>query len=156
MNPSRPPHPFPLDQWSTVQAQAWRDACLCMLDAVGAVSRLNLQTAKVLLEESSDLVDDWLKAEPSYRLRMPLDQIEPSRRKAQAYAGHVQRIVEESGMEVARVLDKQVDVSGRQLREAIEAMTADGPVGFQSLVSLNSPHSEDTNASGDGSPRSRA
>ncbi|MEZ5649127.1 MAG: hypothetical protein R3E87_01105 [Burkholderiaceae bacterium] len=155
MNPI-PVNPAMLSLFHAAPMRIYGDSCVLAFGALSAISELNWQTARVVMQESGQWMADWMSAEPGHRLLMAIAEVEPTGLKMQAYCGHVQRIVEESGTEFAKLFDKQVDMNERQMLESVEAMAADGPVGNQSLVRLMTPASKDTNASADAGLDSRA
>ncbi|MEZ5661396.1 MAG: hypothetical protein R3E83_23665 [Burkholderiaceae bacterium] len=156
MNPITTATPLSVARWQANQFGAVCHSYLHVLDALTELTDLNLQTTKVVVEETGHWMGSWLRADPGGRIRMQLDELTPASLKAQAYCGHVQRIFEQSGTKLAKLFDKQIDMSGQQMLETVEAMAADGPVGYQSLVSLITPAQEDTNASADASPDPQA
>lgn len=101
------------------------------------LAQLNVQAAKTSVEESVQRGMSLLETRDVKALADTYSEsAQPSGEKLTAYARHVYEIASETGAEIAKVVEKQLSESSRQLTASIEAMAKNSPVGSEGVVTL--------------------
>jgi len=127
------------------QMVAMHKAALESLQAVAAKSfegfeklaELNLAATKTSFEESTEHVKALLEVKDVKSLAdLAAGSAQPAADKIQAYAKHVYEITSETGTEIAKLVEKQLADSNRQLHAAIDAMAKTAPAGSEGMVTF--------------------
>lgn len=101
------------------------------------LTELNIQVAKASLEESTDAMKSLLDAkEPKAVVDYAMASGQPAVEKATAYAKHVYEIANETGTEIAKLLEKQFSEGNKQLHAAIDSMAKNAPAGSEGVVTF--------------------
>lgn len=101
------------------------------------LAELNMAAAKTSMEEGAEQVKAMLEAKDAKGLAdMASHSAQPMADKATAYAKHVYEIASTTNAEIARILEKQVAESNRQLYSVIDTMAKNAPAGSEGMVTF--------------------
>lgn len=101
------------------------------------LTELNIQLAKASLAESTDVFKSLLDAKDGKAIvDYAVGSGQPAVDKATAYAKHVYEIANETGTEIAKLLEKQFSESNKQLHAAIDSMAKNAPAGSEGMVTF--------------------
>lgn len=117
--------------------EAYQSFALKAVEGFEKLAELNIQAAKATLAESTEQVRAILSAkDPKAVADIVLAGVQPAADKAAAYAKHVYEIVTEHNAEVAKLVEKQIADSNKQLNTAIESLAKSAPAGSEGVVSF--------------------
>jgi phasin family protein len=101
------------------------------------LAELNLQAVKASVAESNEQLKTVLAVKDVKALSdLAAVNAQPSTEKATAYAKHVYEIANDTGTEIAKLIEKQFAESNKQLSAAIEALTKNAPAGSEGVVTF--------------------
>ena len=116
----------------TFQAMA-----LTSVEGFQKLAELNMQTIKSSLAESSEHMKSALNLKDARSLGdLSNANLQPAVDKFGAYARDVYQISNETGNEIAKILEKQFSDGNKQFGAAIEEMTRNAPAGSEGMVAL--------------------
>jgi phasin family protein len=101
------------------------------------LAELNLQAVKASVAESNEQLKTVLAVKDVKALSdLAAVNAQPNTEKATAYAKHVYEIANDTGTEIAKLIEKQFAESNKQLSAAIEALTKNAPAGSEGVVTF--------------------
>ena len=101
------------------------------------LAQLNVQAAKASFEEGVEKSLELRDSRDPKALASSLsDAAQPVAEKASAYARHVAAILNETGTEIQKALEKQAAESHRQVSAAVDALAKSAPAGSEGVVTL--------------------
>ncbi|MEZ5739213.1 MAG: phasin family protein [Burkholderiaceae bacterium] len=113
-----------IEQWHTSQLDTAHELASCTLQGLQSLAELNLQAMRATVQENGEQIGALLTSgDFASATDLAMAQLEPASRKAQAYSGHVQRIVEKAGTDIASVMSKRFEVSCKQLFAVADVKT---------------------------------
>ena len=127
------------------QMVAMHKAALESFQAVAAKSfqgfeklaELNLAAARSSMEESTEQLKALFDVKDVKSLAdIAVGSGQPAADKMSAYAKHVYEISNETGTEIAKLVEKQFADSNRQLHAAIDALAKSAPAGSEGMVTF--------------------
>ena len=127
------------------QMVAMHKAALESFQAVAAKSfqgfeklaELNLAAARSTMEESTEQFKALFDVKDVKSLAdIAVGSGQPAADKMTAYAKHVYEISNETGTEIAKLVEKQFADSNRQLHAAIDALAKSAPAGSEGMVTF--------------------
>lgn len=99
--------------------------------------QLNLQAVKASTTESGEHLSNLLAArDVKSATELMTSGMQPVADKASAYGQHVSVILKETGMEIAKVWEKQFAETSKQWQSAVEAMVEKAPAGSSGAITL--------------------
>lgn len=130
---------FP-DQFIALHRQSLESAQAIALASFAGFERLtqlNVQAAKASLEESVQKGVTLLETRDVKSLADSVSEsAQPASDKFTAYAKHVYEIANETGLDISKVVEKQLSEGNRQVTAAIEALAKNAPAGSEGVVTL--------------------
>ena len=125
--------------------------------ALGALERLThlqLQVIKVTFDETGDNLAKVVQAADAASASEAVNQwLAPSGDKLCAWFQHLEQIASETGMELARDMEKQIAGNGSSLQAVLEAATVESSVSAQGVFPWMQPASFDGTAQTSSAPR---
>jgi phasin family protein len=101
------------------------------------LAELNVQAVKTTLSESSEQVKNAIAIkDPKAFVELAASQTQPTAEKVSAYTKHVYEIASEYGTEIAKLFEKQVAESNKQVNNVVELMSKNAPAGSEGLVTF--------------------
>jgi len=101
------------------------------------LAELNLAAAKTSFEESAEQLKAMMEVKDVKALAdLAVSSGQPATDKIGAYAKHMYEITNETGSEIAKLMEKQFADSNRQLHAAIDAMAKSAPAGSEGMVTF--------------------
>lgn len=128
------------DQFVAMHRQSLESAqaiALASFSGLEKLTQLNVQAAKASLEEGVLKGVSLLETRDVRSMTESLsDSGQPANDKVTAYVRHVYEIASETGTEISKVVEKQINENHRQLSAAIDAMAKNAPAGSEGVVTL--------------------
>lgn len=107
------------------------------LEGMEKLAELNMAATKSTMEESAGQLKALFEVKDVKSFAdLTVSSTQPIADKAAAYAKHVYEITSETGTELARLIEKQLAESNRQLHAAIDAMAKNAPAGSEGIVTF--------------------
>lgn len=107
------------------------------LEGFEKLAELNIQAAKSSVAESTENFQALMGTKDAKAFAdLAVSQAQPAADKMTAYAKHVYDIGNGVGTEFAKVWEKQVAESSKQLNSAIDLLTKNAPAGSEGLVTF--------------------
>jgi len=101
------------------------------------LAELNLAAARSSMEESTEQLKALFDVKDVKSLAdIAVGSGQPVADKMSAYAKHVYEISNETGTEIAKLVEKQFADSNRQLHAAIDALAKSAPAGSEGMVTF--------------------
>jgi phasin family protein len=101
------------------------------------LAELNLAATKSNMEEAAEQFKALLEVkDPKAFADFAAGSAQPAAEKMTAYAKHVYEITNDVGNEIARLIEKQIGDSNRQLHSAIDALAKNAPAGSEGVVTF--------------------
>jgi len=117
--------------------EVFQSATITSIEGFEKLAALNVQAAKASIDESTDALKSMGEVKDAKQLaEMATGTVQPATDKVTAYYKHVYEIANETGTELAKLFEKQVAESNRQLFAAIDAMAKNAPAGSEGVVTL--------------------
>jgi len=117
--------------------EVFQSATITSIEGFEKLAALNVQAAKASIDESTDALKSMSEVKDAKQLaEMATGTVQPATDKVTAYYKHVYEIANEAGAELAKLFEKQVAESNRQLFAAIDAMAKNAPAGTEGVVTL--------------------
>ncbi len=117
--------------------EVFQSATITSIEGFEKLAALNVQAAKASIDESTDALKSMGEVKDAKQLaEMATGTVQPATDKVTAYYKHVYEIANETGAELAKLFEKQVAESNRQLFAAIDAMAKNAPAGSEGVVTL--------------------
>ncbi|ODS97440.1 MAG: hypothetical protein ABS56_09400 [Lautropia sp. SCN 69-89] len=117
--------------------EVFQSATITSIEGFEKLAALNVQAAKASIDESTDALKSMTEVKDAKQLaEMATGSVQPATDKVTAYYKHVYEIANETGAELAKLFEKQVAESNRQLFAAIDAMAKNAPAGTEGVVTL--------------------
>jgi len=121
----------------TEQMKNLGEAANTTLEGFRKLTELNLQTARAALEASSEQIRALLAAHDVQTLtELASSYAKPQPDAFKAYAQAVYAISSQTGTELAKMVEKQIDESQRQLYATVEELASKAPAGTEGAVSF--------------------
>lgn len=106
-------------------------------EGVEKVIELNLNAAKVSLEESSDATKQLLSAkDPQEFLTISAAQAKPNVDKAAAYGRHLAGIASGTQAEIGRAAEAQVAETSRRINAMLDEVGKNAPAGSENAIAI--------------------
>ncbi|HYF57500.1 MAG TPA: phasin family protein [Burkholderiaceae bacterium] len=107
------------------------------LEGMEKLAELNMAATKSTMEESAVQLRALFEIkDPKQFADLAVGSAQPATDKLTAYAKHVYDITNETGTEVAKLVEKQFADSNRQLHAAIDALAKNAPAGSEGIVTF--------------------
>jgi phasin family protein len=107
------------------------------LEAFEKLAELNLAATKSTMEESAEQMKALFEVKDVKALTdLAMGSAQPAADKMTAYAKHVYEISNETGTEIARLVERQFADGNRQLHAAIDALAKNAPAGSEGVVTF--------------------
>lgn len=101
------------------------------------LTQLNLAAARSTFEEAAEQAKSMLEIKDVKQFAdVGLNAAQPVGDKIAAYARHVYDIANETGSEIAKVVDQHLADGNRQLHATIEALASNAPAGSEGIISF--------------------
>jgi phasin family protein len=128
------------EQFTQVQKltfETFQSVALKSLEGFEKLAELNMQALKSSLEESADQMRTMMTAKDPRALGdWSMAAAQPAADKMAAYAKHVYDIASGTSTEIAKVVEKQLTESNKQISASIDAMAKSAPAGSEGMVTL--------------------
>jgi len=122
-------HKAALESFQAVAAKSF--------EAMEKLAELNLAATKSTFEESAEQMQALLAVKDVKAFAdLAMGSAQPTADKFAAYAKHVYEITNETGTEIAKLVERQFADSNHQLHSAIDAMAKGAPAGSEGIVSF--------------------
>jgi phasin family protein len=122
-------HKAALESFQAVAAKSF--------EALEKLAELNLAATKSTMEESAEQFKALLEVKDVKALAdFAAGSAQPTAEKMTAYTKHVYEITSDTGSEIAKLFEKQLADSNRQLHAAIDAMAKNAPAGSEGMVTF--------------------
>lgn len=129
--------PEQLVQLQQETLDTFQAVALKSIEGFEKLADLNIQTIKTSLSESNDQTKALFGARDAKSLGNLASGVgQPAAEKAASYAKHVYEIASDTGMEIAKLFEKQFTESNKQFTATIEALAKNAPAGSEGLVTL--------------------
>lgn len=107
------------------------------LAGIERLTQLNLAAARSTFEEAAEQAKSLLEVKDVKQFAgIGLGAAQPVGDKLAAYARHVYDIANETGSEIAKVVDQHMADGNRHLHAAIDALASNAPAGSEGIVSF--------------------
>jgi phasin family protein len=117
--------------------EAFQAVAVKSLEGFEKLAELNMAATRTSMEESADHMKAMLEVKDVKALAdMAAGSAQPATDKFAAYAKHVYEISNETGSEIAKLVEKQFADSNRQLHAAIDALAKSAPAGSEGIVTF--------------------
>lgn len=124
-------------QMNKAALETFQTIALKSVESFEKLAELNIQATKVSLAESAEQMRALLNAkDPKAVADLAMNSAQPAADKAAAYAKHVYDIANETGTEIAKLFEKQIAESSKQLNTAIDALAKNAPAGSEGVVTF--------------------
>ncbi len=101
------------------------------------LTQLNLATTRASVEEATDRMKSMLDVKDVKDLAgVGLNASQPAAERLSTYAKSVYEIANETGTEIAKVIDQHFADGNRQLHSVIDAMARNAPAGSEGMVTF--------------------
>jgi phasin family protein len=127
------------DQVVALQRQSLEFSQAIAIASLGGfekLAQLNLQAAKASVEEGVQRGVSFLETRDVKVLGESLSESAQPGDKFAAYLKHVNEIASETGVEIAKIVEKQFSEGNRQLAASIDALAKNSPVGSEGVATL--------------------
>ncbi len=128
------------EQFLQIQKAAleiFQSATLTSIEGIEKLAALNVQAARASIDESTDALKSMSEVKDAKQFAdLATSSVQPATDKVTAYYKHVYEIANETGSELAKLVEKQFADGNRQLYAAIDALAKNAPVGTEGVVTL--------------------
>ena len=128
------------EQFTTMHRQsleAMQEMAMASLAGWEKLAELNLQATKASIKEGVEQGVTYLETRDPKALGETLaEQAQPTSDKINAYAKHVAEIANQTGTELSRIVEKQMNEANRQMFTAVDAMAKNAPAGSEGLMTM--------------------
>jgi phasin family protein len=101
------------------------------------LAQLNMAAARSTIDETTNKVKALLDAKDVKDVTdLGVSAVQPAGEKLAAYAKHVYDIANQTGAEMAKVVDQHMTEGNRQLHAVIDGMARTAPAGTEGIVSF--------------------
>ena len=117
--------------------EVMQTAALTSIQGLEKLAILNMQAAKASVEETTEAAKAMLEVKDAKSLAdMGATSLQPGAEKFAGYAKHVYEIANETGTEIAKLMEKQFSESNKQMYAALDAIAKNAPAGSEGVVTL--------------------
>jgi phasin family protein len=117
--------------------EAFQAVAVKSLEGFEKLAELNMAATKSTMEESAEQLKAMFEVKDVKALAdMAVGSAQPASDKMTAYAKHVYEITNETGTEIAKLVEKQFADSNRQIHAAIDALAKTAPAGSEGIVTF--------------------
>lgn len=116
---------------------SFQAAALTSVEGFEKLTELNIQAARASIDETTEVIKSLLETKDAKALvELATTGAQPAAEKFAAYAKQAYDIAAATNTEIAKLIEKQVAESNKQLYATIEAMAKNAPAGSEGAVAL--------------------